>query len=95
MTTIPSSIRAHKKVRFKGYAFTSVKKVLYQIKESGTQNVVEEKVIGLSNHLFECALLFKTTGFFDVSFYIYKEGSQNFALTNEFKVRVKRGLFIF
>ncbi len=89
--SIPFSFRIHKKLKITGYAFTCLRKILYQIKDGLTQKIVEEKVLELSNHIFEGTIIFKTPGSYEISFYICKDESHSFTLTNEFKVKVTRG----
>jgi hypothetical protein len=92
-TTFPKSAKISKGIRVKGEVSSRIAGLIYQIRISNTDIILDQSKVTLSEKKFDFTLKFKEKGKYDVFFYVDKEGFGRYELANSSSVRVKRRFF--
>lgn len=92
---IPNKVKLKKGLRLKGFAFTEVNKIFYQVKLSlESEKVLNEGFIKLENNKFDDVIKFEDLGIYYILIYV---GSKNLKdqlkIANKFEIKVVKGWF--
>lgn len=84
-----------KGLHVKGDVFTSVKRIIYQIKKTPeSKEILKENLIDIKKNKFDFNIKFNDTGLFNILIYVNKTGQRgDFVLANKFEVSFRKGWF--